>query len=107
MTRPRWWTGIAVDTLVTVTRPDGSELDFAPSLAVRNHSPAGFSWGYNGSGPAQLALALLLDAIGDPGVALDHYQEFKTDHVAGWPSPGGWVLTVGDLAGWIEERMGL
>jgi hypothetical protein len=26
-----------------------------------NHSPTGFSWGYAGSGPAQLALAILAD----------------------------------------------
>ena len=34
-------------------------------LDRRNHSPTGFEWGYNGSGPAQLALALLADATGD------------------------------------------
>lgn len=32
-------------------------------LGVRNHSPTGFSWGYNGSGPAQLALAILCDHL--------------------------------------------
>ena len=31
-----------------------------PSLAVNTHSPDGFSWGYAGSGPAQLALAILM-----------------------------------------------
>src|SRR5262245_22144387 len=31
-------------------------------LELRNHSPTGFEWGYGGSGPAQLALALLVDA---------------------------------------------
>jgi hypothetical protein len=29
------------------------------------HSPTGFEWGYGGSGPADLALALLLDALGE------------------------------------------
>src|SRR6059036_1653610 len=33
-------------------------------LEIRNHSPTGFQWGYAGSGPAQLALALLVDALG-------------------------------------------
>lgn len=32
------------------------------SLKYRNHSPTGFSWGYGGSGPAQLALALTIEA---------------------------------------------
>ena len=30
---------------------------------VYYHSPAGFDWGYGGSGPAELALNLLLDAL--------------------------------------------
>lgn len=69
--------GVAFDTLVSVTRPDGSELDLAPSLDIQNHSPTGWGWGYAGSGPVQLALALLLDASGDPDVALEHYQDFQ------------------------------
>ena len=32
------------------------------SQELRNHSPDGFAWGYEGSGPAQFALALLLEA---------------------------------------------
>ncbi len=48
-----------------------------PRLDLRNHSPTGFSWGYNGSGPAQLSLALLADALGDDEAALEHYQDFK------------------------------
>jgi hypothetical protein len=31
---------------------------------IVNHSPTGFSWGYAGSGPAQLALAILADYFG-------------------------------------------
>ena len=30
-------------------------------LNIRNHSPTGFAWGYGGSGPAQLSLAILVD----------------------------------------------
>src|SRR5262245_55620958 len=40
------------------------------SQAVFNHSPDGFAWGYGGSGPAQLALAILLDALDDTPRAL-------------------------------------
>lgn len=29
-----------------------------------NHSPTGFEWGYGGSGPAQLALALVSNVLG-------------------------------------------
>ena len=39
---------------------DDCEVDLEKSLAVRLHSPDGFSWGYSGSGPAQSALAICL-----------------------------------------------
>ena len=47
-----------------------------PRLDLWNHSPTGFEFGYGGSGPAQLALALLADCCGDKA-ALAYYQEFK------------------------------
>ncbi len=37
----------------------------------------GFAWGYLGSGPAQLALAILADYLRDDNTALAHYQAFK------------------------------
>jgi hypothetical protein len=46
-------------------------------IDLRNHSPTGFDWGYGGSGPAQLALALCADATGDDARALKVYQRFK------------------------------
>ena len=52
-------------------------LRLAPSLKVRNHSPAGFTWGHGGSGPAQTALALLLDWTGDRAIANQLHQDFK------------------------------
>jgi hypothetical protein len=50
------------------------------SLHIANHSPDGFAFGYNGSGPAQLALAILLNEFGDPVIAIKNYQAFK-EHV--------------------------
>ena len=48
---------------------------------VRNHSPNGFEWGYGGSGPAQLALAMCLEVLaGEPDGerrALECYQDVK------------------------------
>jgi hypothetical protein len=52
------------------------------SLELANHSPSGFSWGYAGSGPAQLALALLLDYTDNEDVALEEYMAFKTEVVS-------------------------
>jgi len=63
---------------------DGEFLPLYPSLNIVNHSPDGFSWGYCGSGPAQLALAILLHFL-PVRVALEYYQDFKNEHVAAWP----------------------
>ena len=57
---------------------DGVELTPEASQKVRNHSPDGFNWGYGGSGPAQLALALLLH-FSDEDTAQKLYQDFKWD----------------------------
>jgi len=59
-------------------------------LDLRNHSPTGFGWGYGGSGPSQLALALLCDALGDDALAQELYQEFKWLRVSLLPDE--WVM---------------
>ena len=64
-------------------------------------SPSGFEWSYHGSGPAQLAIALLAHALNDE-VACDHYQRFKRDIVAELPEVG-WTLHAADLDAWYEE----
>ncbi len=48
--------------LVTVER-DGQILGVLRHVA--RHSPTGMSWGYTGSGAADLALSLLVDALGE------------------------------------------
>lgn len=55
--------------------PGGEPLRVGPSRELQTHSRS-FEWGYNGSGPAQLALAILLDYIGDEDLALQCYQRF-------------------------------
>jgi hypothetical protein len=74
------------------------EID--PRYDLRNHSPDGFQWGYEGSGPAQLALALLADATDDSS-AQKFYQLFKVSHVATWGDD--WTITAQDIADYVEE----
>lgn len=64
---------------------NGKQLRPTRSLRLRNHSPTGFSWGYEGSGPAQLALAILLEAGLSDQHAIERYQQFKTAYVRHWP----------------------
>ena len=63
-----------------------------PRLDLWNHSPTGFEWGYGGSGPAQLALALLADHLSDDDQAVALHQDFKRAVVAKLPRHG-WSLT--------------
>lgn len=49
---------------------DGEYLSPKQSRKIYNHSPDGFNWGYGGSGPAQLALAVLLKLGADKGIAV-------------------------------------
>lgn len=66
------------------TWKDGEIFSPARSLKIRNHSPDGFAWHYNGSGPAQLALAVLLEET-DEKTAQKLYQEFKSRVIANLP----------------------
>jgi hypothetical protein len=61
--------------VVVVVRSDHSayQLDKAFSLAC--HSPSGFEWGYTGSGPAQLALAILYDHLKDSPARTKYWAE--------------------------------
>lgn len=76
---------------------NGEPLDPKPSRKLRNHSPDGFHWGYHGSGPAQLALAILLDYYGNRDKALGLHQRFKAKVVAAWPHDGTWSITGGEI----------
>jgi hypothetical protein len=89
---------------VTVTREtDDGRCDPLPlRLDLGNHSPAGFEWGYPGSGPAQLALAVLSDAVGDRR-AVWHHQQFKFAVVTRLPHMG-WVLTRDEVTAWYERE---
>lgn len=69
---------------VHIVEPSGKRRRLNPRHDLRNHSPDGFEWGYGGSGPAQLALALVADATGDDDLAQRVYQDFKFRFVARW-----------------------
>lgn len=66
---------------------------------LRNHSPTGLEWGYGGSGPAQCALAILADALGDDASALALYQRFKWRFVSSHPKEG-WIMLRSAIVRW-------
>ena len=65
-------------------------------LDIVNHSPTGFAWGYSGSGPAQLAVAILADWMGCDHAARALHQRFKAAAIACLPEKH-WSLTDEDL----------
>lgn len=91
---------------VTVTREpdDGRPQELPLRLDLEAKSPSGFEWGYDGSGPAQLALAILADAVGDNrALHWQNYQAFKFAVVGRLPY-GGWVLTRDEVLDWYRRE---
>jgi hypothetical protein len=86
---------------VTVREGSGQPRPLAKRLDLRCHSATGFEWGYPGSGPAQLALALAADVLGDDDRAQDCYQELKRKVVTPLPREH-WSLTGDQLLAAIE-----
>ncbi|MBV8165699.1 MAG: hypothetical protein JO021_02825 [Alphaproteobacteria bacterium] len=82
--------------LVTV---DGKPLD--PRFDLKRLSPTGFEWTYEGAGPAQLALALLADHLGDSGKALALYDPFMRRVVA--ELDNSWELTSAEIDAALAE----
>ena len=73
-----------------------------PRHDLVNHSPDGFEWGYGGSGPAQLALAILADLRGGD-FALKFYKYFKQSVIASLPM-ADWTLTDAKIEAWLRDR---
>lgn len=77
-----------------VVTVDGQPLD--PRLDLRQHSPGDFEWGYEGSAPWQLGLAILADFLGDDAKAMEQYQLF-TETVIAELGGNEWMLTEQDI----------
>ena len=58
---------------------NGEPLD--PRTDLRDFRADGFEWGYDGSGPRQLAFAMLADMDGSEA-AFQRYRDFTTDVIA-------------------------
>lgn len=75
-----------------------------------NHSPTGFEWGYYGSGPSQLAYAILRSYFGEREKAEELYTQFKSDFIAVLPSSTSdrafcdWVITESQVKEWLERN---
>jgi hypothetical protein len=88
---------------------DGKELTPRKSQLILNHSPDGFECGYGGSGPAQLALAILTEALGSKNdwQAIEMHQKFKVDMIAPLPQDAGWTITGAQVIEWLAKQRGI
>ena len=81
------------------------EVDSQPlplRLDLKEHSPEGFVWGYRGSAPLQLALAILVDCLGHTP-ALECYRDFMLEVVAGLDQEE-WTLSEEAIRAWHVRR---
>lgn len=104
----RIYVGVRTDQGCKVLVWDGLVFTpLSPCLHVRSHSPTGFEWGYCGSGPAQLALALCVDILGKAGKTDAVYHEVMRHVLTQLPS-GCWSMsatTLRDMVEWCRESM--
>lgn len=80
-----------------------------------NHSPTGFEWGYNGSGPAQLAYAILrtyflsqkYTPVDSKRLAQKHYQNFRILFISTFKGDE-WTISSDDITSTFMggERIG-
>mgnify|MGYP003559589235 FL=1 len=76
-------TGYVSESNKNIVYINDKELQIEPSKSIQNKSEE-FSWGYLGSGPAQLALAILMEYL-PYNWALNLYQRFKEVSISKLP----------------------
>ncbi len=67
------------------------------------HSPAGFEWGYAGSGPADLALNILLICCCTRFEAELWHQDFKSKFIVNVPKEGG-IIHKAKIMNYIDQQ---
>ncbi len=113
--------GDAANTVSVLVYEEGHEPYRLRHLIV--HSPTGMSWGYQGSGAADLALSILADYLSETATIPAHeqydhaivsaikqtsawllHQEFKRDVVAPLPQSRGFTIADATVAAWLKPR---
>ena len=84
---------------------DTEWIDPAISQAVIIHSPDGFAWGYWGSGPSQLALAIALRLCDNPEDAVSIYQELKKEFIGEAKREWNLEIPIWKVKDWILQSL--
>lgn len=88
---------------IVLKRINNSEVETNVRHAKVYHSPDGFNWGYAGSGPAELALNILI-MFTDEATAFRLHQTFKEEYLIDFPEEGG-TIEADEIRAWIEEKL--
>lgn len=117
---PRWHEPVILDDLPEesgkeyVFNGNGPDCQVTVRLGEREyplphivyHSPAGFAWGYGGSGPADLARSILWDLCGQK-VADTYYQSFKRSWIAYIRETTEHIVVSADaVLYWLRKKVG-
>jgi Family of unknown function (DUF6166) len=89
--------------VITVTS-HGRKRSLRPRNDLVNHSPTGFEYGYGGSGPAQLALAILCDIFHDDKLAVRHHQDVKWAFIADLDRDEPWTINERDVREFVTRH---
>jgi hypothetical protein len=76
-----------------IVRVDETVLSPKQAAAIYAGAPDGFEWGYDGSGPRLLALALLYDYLADADQALSYCAGFFREVVGKFAREKDWSLS--------------
>jgi hypothetical protein len=90
------------DDPLCVAVQDGAWVYALPFAGGRaTHSPTGYAWGYHGSGPAELARAILADYLGRVPQG-EMYQRFKNEMIATLKQDDtSWIITSTAIELWL------
>ena len=101
---------LCIDGDVVLSRYEGEDprltdtpVTNVPHLLTK-HSPTGFEWGYSGSGPADLALNIMICFVGlEKAIENQRYLQFREEFITSVPREGG-TISRRDIMAWLEKQ---
>lgn len=88
-----------------VVMVDNLLLSLDAAIKLRGYLwPIGPEWGYNGSGPTMLSVAILLDCFVDEAVVLRWYEAFR-DEFIGPAEYKGFIILQSQIEAWLEQKL--
>lgn len=79
------------------------EVELPSRYELFKQSKDGFDWGYNGSGPLQLAFSMLYQ-LTDENFSREYASKFTNEVIKSFHSRD-WVMSASDVLSWINKQM--